>query len=79
MVETPLTDFGLRSDPAARQAILDQIPIRRMASVEDIAGWFVFLASDRASYATGAVFTVDGGLDAQQMAVRPISAGERGD
>jgi hypothetical protein len=25
------------------------------------------------------VFTVDGGLDAQQMAVRPISAGERGD
>jgi NAD(P)-dependent dehydrogenase (short-subunit alcohol dehydrogenase family) len=79
MVETPLTDFGLRSDPAARQAILDQIPIRRMASVEDIAGWFVFLASDQASYATGAVFTVDGGLDAQQMAVRPISAGERGD
>jgi NAD(P)-dependent dehydrogenase (short-subunit alcohol dehydrogenase family) len=77
MVETPLTDFGLRSDPAARQAILDQIPIRRMATVEDIAGWFVFLASDQASYASGAIFTVDGGLDAQQMAARPIGAGER--
>lgn len=77
MVETPLTDFGLRSDPAVRQAILDQIPIRRMASVDDIAAWFVFLASDQASYATGAIFTVDGGLDAQQMANRPISASEQ--
>src|SRR5207237_3500103 len=52
MVETPLTDFGLRSDPETRQTILDQIPIRRMASVDDIAGWFVFLASDQAAYAT---------------------------
>lgn len=77
MVETPLTDFGLRSDPEVRQAILDQIPIRKMASVEDIAGWYVFLASDQASYATGAIFTVDGGLDAQQMGVRPIGAHER--
>jgi glucose 1-dehydrogenase len=77
MVETPLTDFGLRSDPGVRQAILDQIPIRRMASVDDIAGWYVFLASDQASYATGAIFTVDGGLDAQQMALRPIGTNER--
>jgi NAD(P)-dependent dehydrogenase (short-subunit alcohol dehydrogenase family) len=78
MVETPLTDFGLRSDPPVRQAILDQIPIRKMASVEDVAGWFVFLASDQASYATGTIVTVDGGLDAQQMPIRPISASERG-
>lgn len=77
MVETPLTDFGLRSDPAVRQAILDQIPIRRMATADDIAGWFVFLASDQAAYATGAVFTVDGGLDAQQMSNRPIGENER--
>ncbi len=77
MVETPLTDFGLRSDPEVRQAILDQIPIRRMATVDDIAGWYVFLASDQAGYATGAIFTVDGGLDAQQMGIRPIGANER--
>lgn len=77
LVETPLTDFGLRSDPAARQAILDQIPIRKIATVEEVAGWYVFLASDAASYATGIVIPVDGGLDAQQMAVRPITEGER--
>jgi glucose 1-dehydrogenase len=77
MVETPMTDFGLRSDPAARQAILEQIPIHRMATADDIAAWFVFLASDQAAYATGAIISVDGGLDAQQMSMRPIAASER--
>ncbi len=78
LVETQLTDFGLRSDPAARQAVIEQIPIRRIATVEDVAGWYVFLASDAARYATGVVIPLDGGLDAQQMAVRPITANERG-
>lgn len=77
LVETPLTDFGLRSDPAGRRAVEEQIPLRRIATVDDIADWFVFLASDRAAYATGTVITVDGGLDAQQMARRPIAEGER--
>ncbi len=77
LVETPLTDFGLKSDPEARQAILDQIPIRKIATVDDLAGWYVFLSSDAASYATGTIITVDGGLDAQQMPSRPVTAAER--
>jgi glucose 1-dehydrogenase len=76
-VETPLTDMGLRSDPAARRVVLEQIPLRKIAAVEDLAMWYVFLASDAASYATGTIVTVDGGLDAQQMALRPIAEGER--
>ena len=76
-VETPLTDFGLQSDPAARKAVLEQIPLRRMGSVDDVAGWYVFLASDQAAYATGTIVTVDGGLDVQQMALRPITQQER--
>ena len=77
LVETPLTDFGLKSDPVARQAILDQIPLRKIATVNDLAGWYVFLASDAASYATGTIVNVDGGLDAQQMPSRPVTAAER--
>lgn len=78
LVETPLTDFGLKSDPAARQAIIDQIPVRRISTVEDLTAWYVFLASDAASYSTGAIFNVDGGLDAQQMPTRPVTEAERG-
>jgi NAD(P)-dependent dehydrogenase (short-subunit alcohol dehydrogenase family) len=76
LVETPLTDFGLRSSPQERQQILEQIPLRRIATVEDIAEWFVFLASDGARYATGITIPVDGGLAAQQMSQRPVTAAE---
>ena len=77
LVETPLTDFGLKSSPNEREAVIAQIPLRRIATVEDVAWWYVFLASDRASYSTGSVFTVDGGLDAQQMALRPVTESEK--
>lgn len=77
LVETPLTDFGLRSDPVARQQVIDQIPIRRIATVEDVAEWYSFLASDAACYATGIVIPVCGGLDAQQMSLRPMTENER--
>lgn len=77
LVETPLTDWGLRSSPAEREQVTSQIPLRRIASVDDVAGWYAFLASDAANYATGVVIPVDGGLDAQQMSVRPVTEAER--
>lgn len=49
--------------PDARQAeILDQVPLKRMASPEEVAAAVVFLASEDAGYITGAVLPVDGGL-----------------
>jgi len=77
LVETPLTDFGLKSSPEERDRVIAQIPLRRIATVEEIAGWFVFLASDAARYATGIVIPVDGGLDAQQMGYRPVTDAEK--
>jgi NAD(P)-dependent dehydrogenase (short-subunit alcohol dehydrogenase family) len=77
LIETPLTDMGMRSDPGARKAIEDQIPLRKIGTVDDVAMWYVFLASDAASYGTGTIVTVDGGLDAQQMPSRPITEHER--
>jgi 3-oxoacyl-[acyl-carrier protein] reductase len=49
--------------PDARQAeILDQVPLKRTASPEEVASAVVFLASEDAGYITGAVLPVDGGL-----------------
>jgi NAD(P)-dependent dehydrogenase (short-subunit alcohol dehydrogenase family) len=41
--------------------IMASVPLRRVASAEEIAGTVGFLASDEASFITGAVISVDGG------------------
>jgi NAD(P)-dependent dehydrogenase (short-subunit alcohol dehydrogenase family) len=46
---------------AARRAVIDSVPIRRMGTVEDVSNLALFLASDAASYVTGAAFACDGG------------------
>src|SRR5580704_4913206 len=55
-------------------AMLDEvnrkIPLRRHAKPEEIAALFAFLASDDAAYATGQVFTMDGGETAGGLASR---------
>jgi len=47
-----------------------KIPLRRHAKPEEIAALFAFLASDDAAYATGHVFTCDGGETAGGLASR---------
>jgi NAD(P)-dependent dehydrogenase (short-subunit alcohol dehydrogenase family) len=55
-------------------AMLDEvnqkIPLRRHAKPEEIAGLFAYLASDDAAFATGHVFTMDGGETAGGLASR---------
>ena len=51
---------------AERQAgLVSTVPLQRMGRPEEIAQMIVFLASDKASFSTGATFAVDGGKTAR--------------
>ena len=53
----------VRALPEKRKAsILDEIPMGRMGSPEEVASAVLFLASDDASYVTGQTLVIDGGL-----------------
>ncbi len=56
------TDMTEAIRNAAEDTIKKQIPARRLGKPEDIANTVLFLASEGASYVTGNVITVDGGL-----------------
>lgn len=59
LVSTPLTS-GLRDVPGVSEAYYERIPFRRAAEPEEIAAAALFLASDDASYVSGADLIVDG-------------------
>lgn len=66
-IETGMLDagFDLATHPeAARQDALARHAARRFGRPEDIASMAVWLASDEAGFATGQLFTLDGGLTA---------------
>jgi glucose 1-dehydrogenase len=60
-IRTPI-NTALLNDRAKLDALMAQIPARRLGEPEDVAGAVAFLASQDASYITGTTLFVDGGL-----------------
>ncbi|MGD8167138.1 SDR family NAD(P)-dependent oxidoreductase [Herbiconiux sp. P16] len=63
-VLTPASDRDLGDNQAVRDAITSKTLLKRFARPEEIVELAAFLASDRASYITGANYAVDGGATA---------------
>ncbi|MGB1849255.1 MAG: SDR family oxidoreductase, partial [Litorivicinaceae bacterium] len=58
-IETDMTHVLPESQ---REALLSQVPLGRLGSAEEVAGTVAFLASEEASYVTGATLHVNGGM-----------------
>lgn len=61
-VQTPIWDERRKSDPTIFDKLAKWYPLGRVGQPEDIAKAALYLASDDASWVTGTVLTVDGGL-----------------
>lgn len=60
VADTAMTRTHLSEE--ARRRIVERIPLRRLAVIDDIANLVCFLASERSSYISGTVIPVDGGI-----------------
>jgi len=64
VIDTPMVERAL-SAPGVREQITDSEPVGRMGRADEVAQLALFLASDRASFITGAIIPVDGGYVAR--------------
>ena len=60
-IETPI-NTKLLNDPEKLNALLQNIPLKRLGKPEDVSAMVAFLASSESDYVTGTTFVVDGGL-----------------
>ena len=61
LVDTPMA-APLMADPASLEPIMAQYAIRRPGKPEEVAKMALYLASDEATWVTGATFPIDGGM-----------------
>jgi len=62
MFQSLISQLSPQNPGAMREGIQTSIPMKRYGANEEIANFVLFLASDEASYSSGAIFMADGGL-----------------
>ena len=66
-IDTPMLAYELSLAPdieIARKEAIDRVPLKRLATADEIARAAAWLAGDEASFATGAAVSIDGGITA---------------
>jgi gluconate 5-dehydrogenase len=64
-VDTPQVAM-LLGDPAFKAGVVNRIPLARVGTTADLTGAAIFFCSDAASFVTGQILGIDGGLTATQ-------------
>ena len=63
----------LQENKKELESVIKKIPMRRVGDADEVANIVEFLASDKASYVTGATFFVDGGMTLYPSFLLPSS------
>jgi NAD(P)-dependent dehydrogenase (short-subunit alcohol dehydrogenase family) len=62
--QTPMVENAIQEDAAYAEKVVNSIPMRRLASAQEIADVVVFLCSEQSTFITGQAMVVDGGITA---------------
>lgn len=62
--QTPMVENAIKEDAVYAEKLMNSIPMRRLASAQEIADMVVFLCSEQSTFITGQAMVVDGGITA---------------
>ena len=65
VIDTPMVSSMISTDPAVLNALIDQVPIKRLGRADEIAQAVLWLSSDASSFVVGHSLVVDGGITIQ--------------
>lgn len=71
LTDTPMNHIAITNVPSTLAAFMENIPMRRMGSVDELAAAILFLAGPEAGYITGTTLYVDGGILLRAYPTRP--------